>query len=64
VTFRDYRQSKKLILKALPNQSQKGQSFEAGALDGVENAPDPDVAEVKTREFPEDDVPSEYLESN
>jgi hypothetical protein len=30
----------------------------------VENAPDPDVAEVKTREFPEDDVPSEYLESN
>jgi hypothetical protein len=42
----------------------EGQSFEAGALDGVENAPDPDVAEVKTREFPEDDVPSEYLESN
>jgi len=42
----------------------EGQSFEAGTLDGVENAPDPDVAEVKTREFPEDDVPSEYLESN
>ena len=42
----------------------EGQSFEAGALDGVENAPDPDVAEVKTREFPEDDVPSEYLETN
>src|SRR5260370_12743917 len=42
----------------------EGQSFEAGALDGVEDAPDPDVAEVKTREFPEDDVPSEYLESN
>ena len=41
----------------------EGQSFEAGVLDGVENAPDPDVAEVKTREFPEDDVPSEYLES-
>jgi hypothetical protein len=42
----------------------EGQSFEAGILDGVENAPDPDVAEVKTKEFPEDDVPSEYLESN
>lgn len=42
----------------------EGQSFEAGALDGVENARDPDVAEVKTREFPEDDVPSEYLENN
>jgi hypothetical protein len=42
----------------------EGQSFEAGILDGVENAPDPDVAEVKTKELPEDDVPSEYLESN
>jgi hypothetical protein len=42
----------------------EGQSFEAAALDGVENALDPDVAEVKTREFPEDDVPSEYLEGN
>jgi len=42
----------------------EGQFFEAGILDGVENAPDPDVAEVKTKEFPEDDVPSEYLESN
>jgi hypothetical protein len=42
----------------------EGQSFEAGSLDGVENAPDPDVAEVKTRQFPEDDVPAEYLESN
>jgi hypothetical protein len=28
---------------------------------GIEDAPDPDVAEVKTREVPEDDVPSEYL---
>jgi hypothetical protein len=28
----------------------------------VENAPDPDVAEVKTKEFSADDVPDEYVE--
>lgn len=41
---------------------EEGQSFEAGILDGVENAADPDVAEVTTKEVLEDDVPSEYLE--
>jgi hypothetical protein len=40
---------------------EEGQSFEAEAIGGVEDAPDPDVAEVRTRQFPEDDVPSEYL---
>ncbi|MFZ0909814.1 MAG: hypothetical protein WA766_10060 [Candidatus Acidiferrales bacterium] len=40
----------------------EGQSFEAEVIDGVENAPDPDVSEVKTHEVPEDDVPSEYDE--
>ena len=39
---------------------EEGQSFEAEAISGVENAPDPDVAEVHTREVPQDDVPSEY----
>jgi hypothetical protein len=38
-----------------------GQPFEAEAIGGVEDAADPDVAEVQTREVPEDDVPSEYL---
>src|SRR5580658_6886216 len=38
----------------------EGQSFEAEVIDGVENAPDPDVSEVKTHEVPEDDVPTEY----
>ena len=32
-------------------------AYEAGILSGVENAPDADVAEVRTREVPEDDVP-------
>jgi hypothetical protein len=40
---------------------EEGQSFEAEAISGVENAPDPDVAEVHTKQVPEDDVPSEYL---
>jgi hypothetical protein len=43
---------------------EEGQSFEAEAISGVENAPDADVAEVHTRQVPEDDVPSEYVEGN
>lgn len=38
----------------------EGNAFEADAVLGVENAKDPDVSEVKTREVPEDDVPEEY----
>jgi hypothetical protein len=41
---------------------EEGQSFEAEVIGGVEDAPDPDVAEVHTKQVPEDDVPSEYLE--
>ena len=37
-----------------------GQFFEAAAVSGVEDADDPDVHEVKTREVPQDDVPREY----
>jgi N utilization substance protein A len=39
----------------------EGNAFEADAVLGVENAKDPDVSEVKTREVSEDDVPAEYL---
>jgi hypothetical protein len=39
-----------------------GQSFEAAAVSGVEDADDPDVHEVKTREVLQDDVPREYDE--
>ena len=41
---------------------EEGQSYEAEVIAGVENAPDADVAEVHTKQVPEDDVPSEYLE--
>jgi hypothetical protein len=41
---------------------EEGNAFEAGAVEGVEDADDPDVAEVTTREVLEDDVPSEYLD--
>jgi hypothetical protein len=40
---------------------EEGQTFEAEAVAGVENAPDPDQGEVVTHESPEDDVPKEYL---
>ena len=44
--------------------AEEGQAFEAAAISGVEDAPDPDVAEVWTREVPEDDVPAEYLDDD
>ena len=40
----------------------EGQAYEAAVVSGVENAPDADVAEVTTREVPQDDVPAEYIE--
>lgn len=40
---------------------EEGNAFEAAAIDGVENAKDPDVSEVTTRQVPTDDVPEEYL---
>lgn len=43
---------------------EEGQAFEAGVVDGVENAPDADKGEVRTREVPEDDVPQEYLDED
>ena len=43
---------------------EEGQYFEASVISGIENAPPADVAEVTTREFPEDDVPGEYLEDD
>jgi hypothetical protein len=43
---------------------EEGQSFEAEAISGVENAPDADVAEVHTKQVPEDDVPGEYLDKD
>ena len=41
---------------------EEGQSFEAEAIGGVQDAPDPDVSEVHTKQVPEDDVPQEYLD--
>ncbi len=39
---------------------EEGQTFEAGIVSGVENAPDPDQGEMRTREVAEGDVPEEY----
>jgi hypothetical protein len=43
---------------------EEGNAFEADAIEGVEDAADPDVSEVTTREVPEDDVPPEYLDDD
>ncbi len=43
---------------------EEGQAFEAGIVDGVENAPDADEGGVRTRQVPEDDVPQEYLDED
>jgi len=43
---------------------EEGQSFEAEVISGVEDEPDGEVAEVHTRQVPEDDVPSEYLDQD
>ena len=41
----------------------EGQFFEANVVDAVEDTFDT-VSEVHTREFPEDNVPSEYLDQD
>ena len=38
---------------------EEGQSFEADAISGVENAPDADQGEVRVHERPEDELPFE-----
>lgn len=43
---------------------EEGQSLEANVVEGVENAQEPDVAEVRTRQVPEDDVPQEYIDQD
>lgn len=43
---------------------EEGNAFEADVIEGVENAEDPDVSEVKTHEVPEDDVPGEYQDDD
>lgn len=41
---------------------EEGQYMEAEAVSGVENAPDADEGEVRTKQFSEDDVPEEYID--
>ena len=43
---------------------EEGNTFEAGAVRGVEEADDADEKEVHTHEFAEDDVPGEYLDED
>ena len=43
---------------------EEGNAFEAGVVEGVEEAGDEEGSEVHTREVPEDDVPGEYLDND
>lgn len=43
---------------------EEGNTFEAEVVEGVEDAPEADVSEVRTHEFLEDDVPEEYLDQD
>jgi len=38
---------------------EEGQNFEAEVVMGIEDAPDADVSEVRTKQFREDDIPPE-----
>jgi hypothetical protein len=48
--------------RSVEELAEEGQDFEAEVVSGVENAPDADKGEVRTKEVPEDDVPPEYLD--
>jgi hypothetical protein len=43
---------------------EEGNAFEAEIVKGIEDVPDADEGEIRTREVPEDDVPDEYLEKD
>jgi hypothetical protein len=43
---------------------EEGQSYEAEVIQGVEDAPDADQGEVRTREVEGDDVPEEYRDKD
>ena len=43
---------------------EEGNAFEAEVVKGIEDVPDADEGEIRTREVPEDDVPDEYLEKD
>lgn len=60
-TINNCRAQPRLILRVSRNLLEEGNTFEADAVAGVENAKDPDVSEVTTRQVPEDDIPEEYL---
>src|SRR5215467_9371878 len=43
---------------------EEGQTLEAEAVKGIEDALDADQGEIRTHEVPEDDVPEEYLDND
>src|SRR3954453_12609963 len=50
--------------ESVDEMAEERNAFEANAIYGVEHARDPGVSEVITREVPEDDIASEYLDND
>jgi hypothetical protein len=63
-TIRDSPIFRKANSESVKELVDHGQFFEASAVDGVEETPEPEASEVRTRQVPEDDVPPEYLEQD
>ena len=57
-------QSERADSESVSELVDEGNTFEAGVVSGVERADDAEGREVRTREFPEDDVPEEYLDQD
>jgi hypothetical protein len=55
---------KEIVSESVEELLEEGQAREAAAVSGVEDALDPDQAEIHTREVPEDDVPEEYTDKD
>jgi len=62
--FQGVRSSGNADSESVDELLEKGNAFEAGVVEGVEEADDDQLREVHTREVPEDDVPDEYLDKD
>jgi len=62
--FRGLSRAEEADSESVDELVEEGNTFEAGAVAGVEEADNSDEREVHTHEVSEDDVPGEYLEKD
>jgi hypothetical protein len=58
------RDSERADSESVSDLLEEGNAFEAGIVEGVEEAEDNPEQEVHPRQVPEDDVPGEYLDED